>query len=164
MINIIKLKTSKNKFKKLLKLMEEDKILTLEMFGDPEEYDDLCDLRDLECFEDKWIEVDELCSDLEDKIDDLPEIIYDLYRECIDVIDEIEQVAFLKTLNMTGHDDLSAFVSEDFILILKSYCLGSNNRWLISLFNYYAQNKFAYKELDLTRKSFNAVMSKILKR
>ncbi len=134
MINIIKLKTSKNKLKKLLKLFEEDKIITLEMFGDPEKYDDICDLRDLECFEDIWIKKDELCSNLEDKLDDLPEIFYDLFQENLDVIEEIEQVSFFKTLTVTGYDDLADFVSEDFSLILKSYCLGLNDKWLISLF------------------------------
>lgn len=144
--------------------MEEDKVLTEEMFGDPDLYDDICDLRDEESFEDIWIKAEDLCSDLEDKIDDLPEIFYDAFQECVDVIDEIEQVAFLKTLSITGYDDLAASVSEDFVLILKSYCLGLNNKWLISLFNYYAQNKFAYEDINITKNSYNKVFSIILKR
>lgn len=134
------------------------------MFGDPEEYDDICDLRDLESFEDIWIKANDLCSDLEDKLDDLPEIFYDIFEDASMIIDKITEVSFLKTLTITGYDDLSDFVSEDFELILKAYCLGLNDKWLISLFNYYAQNKFAYQELKLTRRSFNKVMSKILKR
>lgn len=143
---------------KLLEYIENDKLITKKMFGNPKKYDDLNDKRDLEIFEDKWIELEEKVSEAEDNIDDK---LFDIYDESSAVIDKILETTFIKTMQITGDDDLAACVSDDFELILKGYFFKVNDAWLITLFNYYVENKFPHKKLKLTKKSYDDIFNKI---
>lgn len=63
------------------------------------------------------------------------------------LITEIREIAYQKTYDLTQHSELSAYVSDDFELIAKSFFSGYTDEWLNLLFLSYLQGIFPHTKL-----------------
>ena len=65
------------------------------------------------------------------------------------LVDAISELAFLSTYDLTQHDDLAAYVSDDFELIASAMALDIEDPWINGLWQSYKKGSFPYREVEL---------------
>ena len=91
-----------------------------------EEYDIILDERDCDTFSQQWIQVYNAVEQLKVQMG-----ISATYNE------DIRRKTFCTVLNITGNDDLAAYISDDLGLIMDAIKVDANDSWINTLWQSY---------------------------
>ncbi|MGG0757643.1 hypothetical protein [Brevibacillus laterosporus] len=102
--------------------------------------DALLDKRDDPAFSEEWMRVYAEISHIK-KMESLPSLYASMEEG-------LRKIIFLKVLEITSADDLAAYISDDFGLILDSVVLEYRDEWLNGLWNEYQKKRIPQGELQ----------------
>ena len=134
---------------KLLKQIQMGNILRFNMFIGTD-INELLDLRENSSFDIAWVK----------SFEELEKLDY-LERE-IRLIDKIREECYIQTYQLTNSSDISGYISDDFELISKAYCLNINNQWINTIALKYINNTFPCGEIYINEISIQEVFSRLL--
>ena len=61
-----------------------------------------------------------------------------------ELLNDIQEKVYSEVYNITNHDDMAAYISEDFALICESELLGYKDSWLTKLIECYQNAQFPF--------------------
>ncbi len=103
------------------------------------DYDEVLDQRDFSDFDSEWCRVEEQLKAMRQE--------KEFTEEDNEILDDIREKVFLEIYNRTNHDDMAAYISDDFGLICESELLDYKDDWLNKLIECYQHAQFPYGEL-----------------
>lgn len=136
---------------KLLNKLQNETIIHNKLFEHSEDIDELLDLREEDTFDSKWMNIFSKIQKAE------------FTEEIQQYINQIREVAFMKTYQITNSSDISAYVSDDFELIAKCYVIGIDDTWMNGFILSYANGKFPCGTIEETDVDLFTAMKKLTK-
>ena len=80
----------------------------------------------------------------------------------VDKIEDFGENVFLHVFNITHHDDLSAYICDDFCYFIESIEMNYESKWLNSLFYSYAKNLIPYSKLEQIEGNLQELIDNLL--
>lgn len=111
--------------------------------------DDILDMRDEKEFDSEWVRIYNMIQNKYVENDNTK------------IIDSIRENVFTTLYDRVGDSDLSAYISDDFELMCKSYVMNINDAWLASLVNEYIQKKIPYGKLNKNFLNYKELFEKL---
>ncbi|MDF2441585.1 MAG: hypothetical protein JWN98_2569 [Abditibacteriota bacterium] len=100
------------------------------------EQDSMLHRRDEEAFDAQWVRAYNAVEQVEQQ--------HQLHPETENAIDELREAIFLKALDQTGHNEIAAYVADDFDLLSRAVVAGYSDAWLDWLWAAYQAGEFPH--------------------